>query len=45
MVKMIRSDSGSNLVGASAALTCAFQEMDHIKISIFLKENGGEWMI
>ena len=45
MVKMIRSDSGSNLVGASTELSCAFQEMYHIKISNFLKENGGEWMI
>ena len=44
-VMMIRSDNGSNLVGASAELSCAFQEMDHIKIGNFLKENGGEWMI
>ena len=42
---MIRSDNGSNLFGASAELSCAFQEMDHIKIGNFLKENGGEWMI
>ena len=41
---MIRSDNGSNLVGASTELTCAFQEMYHIKISNFLKENGGEWI-
>ena len=44
-VKMIRSDIGSNLVGTSAELSCVFQEMDHIKIGNFLKENGGEWMI
>ena len=44
-VKMIRSDNGSNLVGTSAELSCVFQEMDHIKIGNFLKENGGEWMI
>ena len=42
---MIRSDNGSNLVGTSAELSCVFQEMDHIKIGNFLKENGGEWMI
>ena len=42
---MIRSDNGSNIVGASTELTRAFQEMDHIKISSFLKENGSEWMI
>ena len=44
-VKMIRSDNGSNLVGTSAELSRVFQEMDHIKIGNFLKENGGEWMI
>ena len=44
-VRMIRSGNGSNLVGASAELSRAFQEMDHIKIGNFLKENGGEWMI
>ena len=42
---MIRSDNGSNLVWASTELFHAFQEMDHIKIGNFLKENGGEWMI
>ena len=45
MVKTLRSGSGSNLVGASTELTRAFQEMDHIKISNFLKENCGEYMI
>ena len=44
-VWMIRSDNGSNLVWASTELFHAFQEMDHIKIGNFLKENGGEWMI
>ena len=43
-VRMIRSDNGSNLAGASAELICAFQEMDHIKITNFLEENGGEWI-
>ena len=32
---MIRSDNGSNHVGASTELTHAFQEMDYIKISNF----------
>ena len=41
-VWMIRSDNGSNLVWASTELFRAFQEMDHIKIGNFLKENGGE---
>ena len=44
-VRMIRSDDGSNLVVVSAELSGAFQEMDHISIGNFLKENGGEWMI
>ena len=34
-VKMIRSDNGSNLVGASVELSRALQEMDHIKIDDF----------
>ena len=34
-VRMIRSDNGSNHVGASTELTHAFQEMDYIKISNF----------
>ena len=44
-VKMIRSDNGPNLIGASAELSRAFQEMDHIKIDNFFKKNGDEWMI
>ena len=34
-LRMIRSGNGSNLFGASAELSCAFQEMDHIKIGNF----------
>ena len=44
-VGMIRFDNGSNLVGGSAELSRTFQEMDHIKVGNFLKENGSEWMI
>ena len=44
-VKMIRSDNRSNFVGASTELIHALQEMDHINISNFLEENGGEWMV
>ena len=44
-VRMIRSDNGLNLVGASTELTRVFQEMDHIKIGNFLEENGGEWLM
>ena len=44
-VKMIRYDNGSSLVGALTEINRAFQEVGHIKIGDFLKENGGEWMI
>ena len=43
-VRMIRSDNAANMVEASIELTCAFQEMDHIKIGNFLKENDGAWI-
>ena len=41
---MIRSDNGSNFIGASSELVHAFQEMDHLRISNYLKEHSGEWM-
>ena len=34
-VRMIRCDNCLNLVGEAAELSCAFQEMDHIKIGNF----------
>ena len=43
-VRLIRSDNGSNFIGASAELSKAFQEMDHVKINDYLKQYGGEWM-
>ena len=43
-VKHIRSDNGSNFVGASAELQKAFEEMNQEQIENFMKENGGEWM-
>ena len=42
---MIRSDSETNFVGASAELIHAFQEMNHKKIGDFLEESGGDWMV
>ena len=42
---LIRSDNGSNFIGASAELIQAFQEMDHSSISNYLEEHGGEWII
>ena len=41
---MIRSDNGSNFIGASAELILAFQEVDHSRISNNLEEHGGEWI-
>ena len=43
-VRLIRSDNGTNFVGASAELTKAFTEMNHQKINQFMQDNGGEWM-
>ena len=43
-VRPIRSDNGSNFVGASAELQKAFEEMNQEQIENFMKENGGEWM-
>ena len=43
-VSMIRSDSGTNFVGASIELKKAFGEMDEKRINDFLMELGGEWI-
>ena len=44
-VRMNISDIGSNLVETSSEFTRSFQEMDHIRISNFLEENVGKWML
>ena len=44
-VSLIRSDNGSNFFGgASIVLIQAFQEMDHSRISNYLKQHDGEWI-
>ena len=43
--QMIRSDSGSNFIGAENELCKAFNEMDHTKISNFLQGNGTDWLV
>ena len=43
-VRMIRTNNGTNFVGASAELIESFQEIDHVKIGEFLQQNGGEWI-
>ena len=42
---MIRSDNGSNFIGAENELCNAFNEMDHTKISNFLLGNGTDWLV
>ena len=42
---MIRTDNGTNFVGANIKLRKAFNEINHTKINNFLKEElGGEWI-
>ena len=43
-VRMIRTDNGTNFVGASAGLIESFQEMDHVRIEKFLQQNSSEWI-
>ena len=43
-VRQIRSDNGSNFVGAEQELLKAFSEMDHNKIENFLQDHGGDWI-
>ena len=44
-VRIIRSDNGTNFVGASIELKKAFGEMDKRRIKEFLMEMGGEWIM
>ena len=43
-VRMIRTDNGTNFVGANIDLRKAFNEMNHTKINNFLMKLGGEWI-
>ena len=43
-IRVIKTDNGINLVGASAELIESFQDMDHVKVGEFLQQNGGEWI-
>ena len=42
---IIRSDNGSNFIGASTELKRAFNEMGRKKINDFLMKRGVEWLI
>ena len=43
-IRKIRSDNGSNFVGAEKELLKAFEEMHH-KIKSFLQNNGSDWIV
>ena len=44
-IRLLRSDNGSNFVGASSEFKKAFAEMDQQSINDFMRDNGGEWML
>ena len=44
-IRLLRSDNSSNFVGASSEFKKAFVEMDQQRISDFMKDNFGEWML
>ena len=41
---MMRSDNGTNFVGAIKKLQKVFQEMDHNQISQYLQRHGANWI-
>ena len=41
---MIKSDNGTNFVGADKQLHREFMNMDHSKISDFLSKHNGDWI-
>ena len=43
-VMMIRTDNGTNFVGANIEPRKAFNEMNHTKIKNFLMKLGGKWI-
>ena len=44
-IRTVRSDNGSNFVGAGKELLRAFEEMDYNKIKSFLQNNGSDWIV
>ena len=44
-VNVLRSDRGTNFVGADRKLRALFAKMDHQRIQTFLQTNGGEWLV
>ena len=43
-IQLMRSDNGTNFVGAAKELQKAFQEMDHNQISQYLQRHGNDWL-
>ena len=44
-IRLLRSDNGSNVVGASSEFKKAFAEMDQQRINDFMRGSVGEWML
>ncbi|XP_066928973.1 uncharacterized protein [Clytia hemisphaerica] len=44
-IRMIRSDNGTNFVGADKQLYREFMNMDHSKIADFLSKHNGDWVV
>ena len=44
-MREIRSDNGTNLVGAENELRKAMEEMDHEQVRAYLNEQGGDWIV
>ena len=43
--RLLRSDNGSNFVGAPSEFKRAFAEMDQQEINDFMRDSDGEWML
>ena len=44
-VRLMRSDNGSNFIGAERELAEAFKEMDHQAVKSFLENHGADWIV
>ena len=43
-IRLMRSDNGSNFVGAIKELREAFQEMNHNQIAQYFQTHGADWI-
>ena len=44
-VSILRSDRGTNFIGADRELRMLFDEMDHHRIQRFMQASGGDWIV